>query len=154
MEYRVGTKLSIYSSSTKVDSANFAMPGSPKFALQRRSRRLWRAMVEVSRSGGGQEDNLLSRHLAKYRPHRPHGLECCCLQDFLAVGIDRHHHPRRGFYRSHLTDSDRGLTHRNRWFSGSFALQLTLAVGAVGILTRIYLPQANHVLMRTINTQF
>jgi hypothetical protein len=38
-------------------------------------------------------------------------------------------------YRPHLTHSDRGLTHRNRRFSGSFALHLTLAVGAVGILT-------------------
>jgi hypothetical protein len=34
-----------------------------------------------------------------------------------------------------LTNSDRGLTYRNRRFSGSFALHLTLAVGAVGILT-------------------
>jgi hypothetical protein len=40
-----------------------------------------------------------------------------------------------GLYRPHLTDSDRGLTHRNRRFSGSFVLHLTLAVGAVGILT-------------------
>jgi hypothetical protein len=31
---------------------------------------------------------------------------------------------------------------------------LVIAVGAVGILTQIYLPHANHVLMRTINTQF
>jgi hypothetical protein len=56
------------------------------------------------------------------------------LQDFRAVGINRHHHPRRELYRPHLTDSDRELTHRNRRFSGSFALHLTLAVGAVGIL--------------------
>jgi catechol 2,3-dioxygenase-like lactoylglutathione lyase family enzyme len=41
----------------------------------------------------------------------------------------------QGIYRPHLTDSDRGLTHRNRRFSGSFALHLTPAVGAVGILT-------------------
>jgi hypothetical protein len=40
-----------------------------------------------------------------------------------------------GICRPHLTDSDRGLTHRNRQFSWSFALHLTLAVGAVGILT-------------------
>jgi hypothetical protein len=42
--------------------------------------------------------------------------------------------------------------------NGAFCRTFTLfpppAVGAVGILTRIYLPQTNHVLVRTINTQF
>jgi hypothetical protein len=36
-----------------------------------------------------------------------------------------------------LTDSNRGLTHTNQRFSGPFALHLTPAVGAVGILTRL-----------------
>jgi hypothetical protein len=55
---------------------------------------------------------------------------------FVRLVFCQHYYPCRGLYRPHLTDSDRGLTHRNRRFSGSFALHLTLAVGAVGILTR------------------
>jgi hypothetical protein len=31
-------------------------------------------MVEVSGSGGGQEDDLLSQRPVKYRPHRPQRL--------------------------------------------------------------------------------
>jgi hypothetical protein len=44
----------------------------PAPRLQRRSWWLWRAMVEVSGSEGGQEEDLLSQRPAKYRPHRPH----------------------------------------------------------------------------------
>jgi hypothetical protein len=71
----------------------------PKPRLERRSRRFWRDMVEVSRSVGGQEDDLLSQCLAKYRPHRPYGLECCCLQGFLAGGIVAGHRPQTVGYR-------------------------------------------------------
>jgi hypothetical protein len=43
-------------------------------------------MVEVSRSEGGQEDDLLSQSPAKCRPHRPHCHECKDFQGFRAVG--------------------------------------------------------------------
>jgi hypothetical protein len=45
MGYRVGTMLSIYSSSRKVDSANFAMAGSPKFARPIRFRDFFTTLV-------------------------------------------------------------------------------------------------------------
>jgi hypothetical protein len=43
-------------------------------------------MVEVSGSGGGQDDDLLTQRPANYRPYRPHRHECSDLQDFLAGG--------------------------------------------------------------------
>ena len=59
----------------------------PRPRLQRRSRRLWRAMVEVSSSGAARRTIYCRNVSAKYRPHRPHRHECSDLQDFLAVGI-------------------------------------------------------------------
>jgi hypothetical protein len=43
-------------------------------------------MVEVSRSEGGQKDDLLSQRPAKYRPHRPHRPQSADFQGFRAVG--------------------------------------------------------------------
>jgi hypothetical protein len=43
-------------------------------------------MVEVRRSEGGQEDDLLSQRPAKYRPHRPHRSQSADFQVFHAVG--------------------------------------------------------------------
>jgi hypothetical protein len=45
------------------------------------------------------------------------------------------YHARRRLYRPQPPNSDRGSNVWNRRFSGSFALHLTLAVGAVGILS-------------------
>jgi hypothetical protein len=61
---------------------------------------------------------MFSISVAKYRPHRPYPHQCGGLQDFLAVCIYRHH-PRRGIYRPHLTDSDRGSKKRDRRFCES-----------------------------------
>jgi hypothetical protein len=48
-----------------------------------------------------------------------------------AVGICRHHHLRRGLYRPHLTDSDRGSNERDRRSCGSFLHFNGCAVDAV-----------------------
>jgi hypothetical protein len=57
-------------------------------------------MVEVRRSEGGQEDDLLSQRPAKYRPHRPHPNLYAGLQDFLAVGITVGDRPSEESYRA------------------------------------------------------
>jgi hypothetical protein len=76
---------------------------------------------------------MSSISVAKYRPHRSHRLQCAHLQDFRAVGICRHHHPRRGLYRPHLTDSDRESNERDRRFLRVFLGFNVSAVGAGGV---------------------
>jgi hypothetical protein len=56
--------------------------------------RLWMAMVEGSRSEGGQKDDLLLQRPAKYRPHRPHRYECSDLQVFCVVGVVLFYRPQ------------------------------------------------------------
>jgi hypothetical protein len=71
--------------------------------------------------------------VAKYRPHRPHRPQSVDFQGFRAVGIYRHHHPRRGLYRPHLTDSDRESNERDRRFLRVFLGFNVSAVGADGV---------------------
>ena len=95
-----------------------------------------------------------TQELQEYRPHRLHHCHCSDLQDFLAGGITGGDRPSEDGYRPPRQIPPADRSPGNEAFCGAFSSPLVIAVGAVGILTRIYLPQANHVLMRTINTQF
>src|SRR5215218_5353754 len=92
-------------------------------------------MVEVSRLGGGQEDDHLSQRPAKYRPHRPHRSHGADFQGLRAGGTIVGYRPPVDRYRplSKLPSAYR--PRKNVAFCGSFFLDLNPAVDAVGILT-------------------
>jgi hypothetical protein len=75
--------------------------------LQRHSGRFCEHLVAGSKD---LSEELFSPSRAiKYRPHRPHRLECGRLQVVCAVGMDYFHRPRRRPYHPQPTDSDRGV---------------------------------------------
>src|SRR5215208_1244074 len=73
-------------------------------------------------------------NVLKYRPHRPHRLQCGCLRDFLAGGIVTGQRPQAIGYRPprQLPPADRPPG--NEPFSRAFSSSLVIAVGAVGSL--------------------
>ena len=87
-------------------------------------------MVEVSGSGGGQEDDLLSQRPAKYRPHRPHRRKYCNFQDFRAVGTITGHRPPVDRYRAPRQVPTAYRPRGNLLFSRSFSWVMAAAVGA------------------------
>src|SRR5215217_8875557 len=73
---------------------------------------------------------MYSISVAQYRPHRPHRLQCGRLQGILAVGTKHCLPTARDHYRplSNIPPAYRPLG--NVAFSGSFFLDLTVAVDA------------------------
>jgi hypothetical protein len=86
----------------------------------RRPRKKKRAMFSIS--------------FAKYRPHRPHRLECGRLQGFLAVGTKHCLSTARDHYRPLSKVPPAYRSHRNLLFSGCSMPLLTTAVDAVATL--------------------
>src|SRR5215204_1112494 len=100
--------------------------------LQRHSGRFCEHLVAGSKD---LSEELFSPSRAiKYRPHRPHRLECGRLQVVCAVGMDYFHRPRRRPYHPQPTDSDRGVEWAGVPVSQAFLDFNVLAVGAVDVL--------------------
>jgi hypothetical protein len=78
---------------------------------------------------------MFSICVVKYRPHRPHRLECGCLQGFLAVGTKHCLPTAKDRYRPlrQIPPADR--LPENEPFCRTFSSPLVIAGGAVGILT-------------------
>jgi hypothetical protein len=92
-------------------------------------------MVEVSRSEGGQEDDLLSQRPAKYRPYRPPQPQSADFQGFRAGGIITECRPPVDRYRVPREVPTAYRPPRNMAFCRSFILYTVSAVGAVDTLT-------------------
>src|SRR5688572_23065877 len=95
------------------------------------------AMAQTGRLEGGQEDDFLSQDPTEYRPHRPHHWYCGRLQDFHAVGTKHCLPTARDHCRPLSKVSPAYRPPENIAFCRSFTQCLTLAVGAVGILSSI-----------------
>ena len=92
-------------------------------------------MVEVSRSGDGQEDHHLSQRPAKYRPHQPHRSHGAEFQGLRAGDTIVGYRPPVNRYQPLSKVPSAYRPRKNVAFCGSFFLDLNPAVGAVGILT-------------------
>src|SRR5215211_2878053 len=91
-------------------------------------------MVEVSRLGGGQEDDHLSQRPAKYRPHRPHRSHGADFQGLRAGGTIVGYRLPVDRYRPLSKVPSAYRPRKNAAFCGFCSSLLVMAVGAVGIL--------------------